>query len=175
MEIHCKLNIDAQIPRWQNSTIAYSKSILKEAALSPILLIYIIALGALKYTTASLMTSKSIFRTDLFPDTDAHISSLLNMLAILKTPQLKHVQTSRLIPYIIHPSKEDSALCSPFSSLQWMVYHHLPSCPGQKPENLLNFGLLLFTSPGHHVLGILLSKYLLNLFLVFLLLSWIRS
>lgn len=112
MEIHCELNIDAQIPRWQNDITAYSKSILKEAALFPVLLIYITALGALKHTAASLMTPKSIFSPDLFPDADAHISSLLNMLAIPKAPQVKHVQTSRLIPYIIHPSKEDAALCS---------------------------------------------------------------
>lgn len=112
MEIHCELNIDAQVPRWQNYTTADSKSILKEAALFPVLLISITALGALKHTMAFLMTPNSILSPDLFPDADAHISSLLNMLAIPKAPQVKHVQTSRLIPYIIHPSKEDTALCS---------------------------------------------------------------
>lgn len=118
-----------------NYSTASGRFILKEAILFLVLLSMQQPWGLLSII-ASLMTPKFIF-------------SLREML--VSTLYWPYEMFQRHLKWSMSkPANSNPTLSPPpkntLHSVLLPSLHHLPSCPHQKPENLLNFGLLLFTS-----------------------------
>lgn len=118
-----------------NYSTASGRIILKEAILFLVLLSMQQAWGLLSII-GSLMTPTFIFSlTEMLISTLCWLYEMFQR--YLKWSMSKPANSNPTLP----PPPKKTLHFVLLSSL-----HRLPSCPHQKPENLLNFGLLLFTS-----------------------------